>query len=454
MVEKPRLFGTDGMRGVAGRFPLDAETVSKTGRALGAVLTQNGRTGAPSVVLGEDTRESSAGIARALAAGLHATGVEVAYAGVITTPGIAYLARRHGFDAGVVISASHNPFEDNGIKILSREGTKLAESVELEIESRMAEANPVTCPATLDPSPDLVEHYVEHLCGLVPAGFDYSSYRLVVDCANGAASRVAPALFGRLGIRAEILHAAPDGRNVNRDCGALYPEKMAATTRRAAADLGVAFDGDADRAIFALCDGRIADGDFVLYAAANYLQDRGALRAGAVVGTVMSNLGLEVALGRRGIGLKRTAVGDKYVLEEMLRSGSNLGGEPSGHIIFADRSLAGDGLVTLLEMLRIIRETGQGFAEIVSGLKPFPQRIRNLRVREKPPLEAVAGVGDAIAACRSELGERGRVVVRYSGTEPVARVMVEADSAELVERHVTRIADAIAAALGTGGRNP
>jgi len=448
-MKKPHLFGTDGMRGVAGRFPLDPETVTKTGRALGAVLAMNGRARAPKVVLGEDTRESSAWIARALAAGLRAQAVEVAYAGVITTPGIAYLASQHGFDGGVVISASHNPFEDNGIKILSSEGTKLAESVELEIERRMAETDPVNGLASLEPTPQLGERYVEHLAALVPPRLDYSSYRLVVDCANGAASRVAPQLFARLGIHAEVLHAAPDGRNVNRDCGSLYPEKVARATRAAGADLGVAFDGDADRAIFALSDGRIADGDFVLYAAANYMEDRGALRGGAVVGTLMSNFGLEVALRRRGICLERTAVGDKYVLEEMLRSGSNLGGESSGHIIFADLSLAGDGLVTLLEMLRIMRETGQGFAQIVSGLNPFPQRIRNVRVREKPPLEAVPGVGSALAACRSELGERGRVVVRYSGTEPVARVMVEADSAELVDRHVTRIAEAIVRALGT-----
>lgn len=257
-----------------------------------------------------------------------------------------------------------------------------------------------------------------------------------------------------MGARAEILNARPDGRNVNRDCGALHPEGMARATQEAGADLGVAFDGDADRAIFALPDGRVADGDFVLYAAANHFHDQGALRGGAVIGTVMSNYGLEVALARRDIRLKRSAVGDKYVLEEMLRSGANLGGEPSGHVIFAEQSLAGDGLVTLVEMLRIMCETGRRFEEIVAGLKPFPQKIQNLRVRSKPRLETLPGVAAAIAACSREIGERGRVVVRYSGTEPLARVMVEAESQELVDRHVARIAAAILAALGTGEEKP
>ena len=284
------------MRGVAGRYPLDPETVSKTGKALGSVLGENGRRRRARVVLGEDTRESSAAIARALAAGLRAENIEVAYAGVITTPGIAYLARRGGFDAGVVISASHNPFEDNGIKILSGEGTKLSDTVELEIERRMLGTEPVQSLASLDFSPALAELYAHHLAELVGPGLDFSSFRLVVDCANGAASRIAPELVGRLGVRAEILNARPDGRNVNQNCGALYPQEMTAATRQAQADLGVAFDGDADRAIFAMRDGRVADGDFVLYAAANYLHDRGALGGGAVVGTAMSNYGLEVAL--------------------------------------------------------------------------------------------------------------------------------------------------------------
>src|SRR5437763_3836700 len=248
MGEKPRLFGTDGMRGVAGRYPLDPETVSKTGKALGSVLGENGRRRRARVVLGEDTRESSAAIARALAAGLHAENIEVAHAGVITTPGSALLARQHGLDAGVVISASHNPFEDNGIKILSSEGTKLSENLELEIERRMEIAEPVRSLRTLEVSPGLVEHYVEHLEQIVANHHDFSSFRLVVDCANGAASRIAPELLKRIGVGAKILNAQPDGRNVNQNCGALYPQAMAAATREVGADLGVAFDGDADRA--------------------------------------------------------------------------------------------------------------------------------------------------------------------------------------------------------------
>jgi len=270
----------------------------------------------------------------------------------------------------------------------------------------------------------------------------------VVDCAHGAASRVIPELVRRLGIDARILHAAPDGRNINLDCGSLHPRVMAEETRTTGADLGVALDGDADRAIFATREGRIADGDHVLYACALFLAPRGLLRGRAVVGTQMTNLGLELALARHGIALTRTAVGDKYVLEEMLRSGFNLGGEPSGHIIFADVSLAGDGIITLLQVLRLLEETGKPLSELVCGLKQFPQIIRNVRVREKPPLESLPEVARAVAECQREFGARGRVVVRYSGTEPLARVMVEAEAAEAVERHAARIAEAIDFALG------
>jgi len=270
----------------------------------------------------------------------------------------------------------------------------------------------------------------------------------VVDCANGSASRVVPPLMERLGIEARVTHAHPDGRNINLDCGSLHPQEMAEETRAFGAELGVAFDGDADRAIFATRDGHIVDGDHVLYAGASFFQDRGKLKGGAVVGTLMTNLGLELALARRGIGLKRTPVGDKYVLEEMLLSGSNLGGEPSGHIIFSDVSLAGDGIITLLEVLGWLDATGKSFSELVSPLKQFPQIIRNVRVREKAPLESIADVDSAVNAFRREVGGRGRVVVRYSGTEPLARVMVEAEEADVVERHAQRIAGAIDAVLG------
>jgi phosphoglucosamine mutase len=448
MATKPELFGTDGIRGVAGQYPLDQATVQKIGSALGTVL-KNSSTPAR-VVLGKDTRESNEWISRALASGLASTGAQVVDAGIITTPGIAFLTRQHELSAGVMVSASHNPYQDNGIKIFSPAGTKLAEAKELEIENLLK-----TQPKLPDPEenaaqtvPGWVEGYVEHLAGLIPAGLDFSRYRLVVDCAHGAACRVAPLLLARLGIKPHTLNAEPNGRNINLHSGSLHPEVMAEATRALGADLGVAFDGDADRAIFATREGRLADGDHVLYALVPFLARQGKLKGRAVVGTLMTNLALELALARQGIGLKRTAVGDKYVLEEMLRSGISLGGEPSGHLIFADLSLAGDGMITLLEVLRLLAETAQPFGELLRGFHPFPQLIRNVRVREKPPLESIPSVARAITECCTELGERGRVVVRYSGTEPLARVMVEGAEAEAVEDHTTRIAKAIESALG------
>ncbi len=453
MGDKPQLFGTDGVRGVAGEYPLDRETVWKLGQALGRVLGKKSAARPLLVVLGEDTRESSAGISRTLAAGLGSSGAEIVYAGVITTPGVAFLTRHHGFAAGVMVSASHNPYHDNGIKVLSSSGTKLPESTELEIERSLAgcaSSASKAGEAALEPASEMLHDYVEYLQKLAPQPSELSRYRLVVDCANGAASRVIPPLLEKLGMEARVLNHEPDGRNINQGCGSLHPEKMAEETRSSGAELGVAFDGDADRAIFATRESRIADGDHALFALAPHFKQRGALQGAAVVGTLMTNLGLELALARHGIALKRTPVGDKYVLEEMLRSGINLGGEPSGHIIFADISPAGDGIITLLQVLRLLVETRQPFGQLVAGLKPFPQMIRNVRVREKPSLSTFPEVTRAIEECQREFGERGRVVVRYSGTEPLARVMVEGEPAEAVERHTLRIAKALESALGTG----
>ncbi len=448
MATKPELFGTDGIRGVAGQYPLDQVTVLKIGKALGIAL-KNASMPAR-VVLGKDTRESNEWISRALASGLASTGALVVDAGIITTPGVAFLTHRHDLSAGVMVSASHNPYQDNGIKIFSSAGTKLAEAQEMEIESLLKALPelPDIADNVARTVPGWVEGYVEHLVSLIPAGRDLSGYSLVVDCAHGAACRLAPLLLDRLGIKPRILNSEPNGRNINLHCGSLHPEMMADATRALGADLGVAFDGDADRAIFATGEGRLADGDHVLYAIAPFLARQGNLKGRAVVGTLMTNLALELALAHQGIGLKRTAVGDKYVLEEMLRSGISLGGEPSGHIIFSDLSLAGDGMITLLEVLRLLAETRQSFGELLRGFHPFPQLIRNVRVREKPPLDSIATVARAITQCCTELGERGRVVVRYSGTEPLARVMVEGADAHAVEDHTMRIATAIESALG------
>jgi phosphoglucosamine mutase len=453
MGDRPRLFGTDGVRGVAGDYPLDRGTVWKLGWTLGQVLKKTGAPRPARIVLGEDTRESSAWISRLVAAGLRSSGVAVTYAGVITTPGVAFLTRHRRLAAGVMVSASHNPYQDNGIKVLSAEGTKLPESLELEVERALVEFSGPTPGApepALEADPQLLEDYLAHLEALAPNGRDLSTYRLVVDCAHGAASRVAPALLRRLGLRTRILNREPDGRNINRACGSLHPESMAEHAKASGADLGVAFDGDADRAIFATREGRIADGDHVLYALGPYFYRRDRLQGRAVVGTEMSNLGLELGLAQFGLGLKRTPVGDKYVLEEMLRSGINLGGEPSGHIIFSDLSLTGDGILTFLQVLRLLQETDEPLGHWVRGLKPFPQIIRNVRVRERRPFEAMPEVARTIMESRRELAARGRVVVRYSGTELLARVMVEAEEAEVVERHAARIAAAIDSSVGSG----
>jgi phosphoglucosamine mutase len=457
MAEIPRLFGTDGIRGVAGEYPLDRTTVWNLGLTLGKVLQRGEPAGTVRVVLGQDTRESGSWIAHQLAAGLRSVGARVVEAGVIPTPGLAFLTHHHGFTAGVVISASHNPYEDNGIKVFSNSGTKLSESVELAIERELGQAGSDGqkdavlengSSASSADAPNLLEDYPERLFELIPADLPVSQFRLVVDCAHGAAHRVVPKLLRRLGIEAHILHAEPNGRNINLGCGSLYPQAMVESTQALSADLGVAFDGDADRAIFATREGKLIDGDHVLSIMAPFLQQRGLLQGAAVVGTLMTNLALEIWLARQGIGLKRTAVGDKYVLEEMQRSGISLGGEPSGHIIFAHLSLAGDGIITLIQMVRLMAETGQSFEELTRAFQPFPQIIQNVRVREKAPLEALPEVSRAIAECRSEIGEQGRVVVRYSGTEPLARVMVEAGEAGMVKYHAARIAQAIQSALG------
>jgi phosphoglucosamine mutase len=455
MASKPQLFGTDGVRGVAGSYPLDAETVWRLGRALGTVLVRTTAGHALEVVVGEDTRESSGWISRTFSAGLISQGARVVYAGVITTPGIAFLTRHHAFAAGVMVSASHNPYQDNGIKVFSRSGIKLCEAAEIEIEQEIEKTKASERAITQGDrraSSDLLADYVEFLCNLIPKENHVSGFRLVADCAHGAASRVAPEVFSRLGLSARILNAEPNGRNINLKCGSLYPEGMAANTKAYGADLGVAFDGDGDRAIFATRDGRVVDGDHILFAMAPFMKARGLLKGDAVVGTLMTNLGLELALARHGIALKRTAVGDKYVLEEMLRSGINLGGEPSGHIIFSDLSLAGGGILTLLQVLRLLAETGKPLSDLVRGLEQFPQKIRNVRVAEKLPLDSIPEVAHAIEEARHEFGGWGRVVVRYSGTESLARVMVETEDAEAVERHAARIAEAIQATIGSKER--
>ncbi len=452
-----KLFGTDGIRGVAGEPPLDERTIFAVGKAVGEYLllpfdsapTSRGSAQGNKtlrVLLGEDTRESSGWVTSYLAGGLKAAGVEAVSAGVLPTPAVARLVQAKGFAAGLMVSASHNPYRDNGIKLIGANGMKLLDETEAQIEARIHALVGLSAYAEATADRSLVEEYLELLRASGPG--DLKGIHLVVDCANGAAVRTAPGLLASLGATVTAIHASPDGKNINEGCGALHPESLQAKVKEVRADLGVAFDGDADRAIFASASGRRVDGDGVLLAAARWMKEKGALKGGAVVGTVMANLGLEVALKRAGVGFVRAAVGDRYVLEEMLRRGANLGGEQSGHIIFLDDSPTGDGLLTALKVLTILRERGVSLDELVADLKVFPQTLKNIRVREKVPLEKMPAVQQAIREAEQALGDRGRVVVRYSGTEPLLRVMVEAEREEAVARWVERISQAVDSTLG------
>jgi phosphoglucosamine mutase len=461
MTQSRQLFGTDGIRGVAGEFPLTGESVSMIGRALGHDLARTNPKAR--VVIGQDTRQSSRWIADRLWQGLSSVGVTVESAGVITTPGVAYLARAQKFDAGVVISASHNPWTDNGIKVFSGNGYKLPDAHELAIEKEifalLNKANALPAPDSAPPVTSLPGHaelrhaYVRWLAGNV--GVDLSRLRVVVDCANGAVTAEAPELFRALKIETTFFNCAPDGQNINEGCGALHPETVAAfvaehsATEKGRFDLGVTFDGDADRALFSDTTGRVVNGDAVLLLAARDMQDRGVLKNETVVATTMSNMGLELALKRSGIRMLRANVGDKYVLEEMQRVGATLGGEQSGHILFRDGdATTGDGLLTALRVMEIMVRMGKSLADLVGDLKVFPQVIKNVRVREKAPFAQIPPVAEAISKAERELDGIGRVVVRYSGTEALARVMIEAESKEQMDRLAGSIVSALQAALG------
>jgi phosphoglucosamine mutase len=457
MTQTRQLFGTDGIRGVAGEFPLTRESAYLIGRALGHDLIR-GNTKAR-VIIGQDTRESSRWIADHVWQGLESVGVEVRSAGVITTPGVAYLARSQRFDAGVVVSASHNPWTDNGIKVFSGDGYKLPDAHELAIEKEiftllqdsaaLPAADLATAASSLPGDAALRQAYVRWLAAGTTA--DLSRLRVAVDCANGAAAVEAPELFRALKVQATFLHASPDGKNINEQCGALHPESVArfVRERQGQFDLGVTFDGDADRALFSDTQGRVVNGDAVLFVAAREMQARGTLANATVVATTMSNMGLEVALKGCGMQMLRANVGDKYVLEEMQRVKATLGGEQSGHILFRDGdATTGDGLLTALRVMEIMVGSGKSLAELAGNLNVFPQTIRNVRVREKIPFAQIPAVHEAISAAERELDGKGRVVVRYSGTEALARVMVEAETKEQMDRIADRIVTAIRSSLG------
>jgi phosphoglucosamine mutase len=440
---------------------MDARTAHALGIALGRWARANAPTPSandvvevligPEVLIGMDTRESGPWLAMQVAGGLERAGVRTRFAGVITTPGVAYLTRTGPFAAGVMISASHNPYHDNGLKVISHQGYKLPDDVEAELERSMAAwiesgEPPVEKTLTIDRSLDNL--YTDYLAQTVSGSFPLT---LVVDCANGAATEIAPRLFERLGPKVDWICASPDGRNINLGCGSLHLETLRDRVVANGADLGVAFDGDADRALFVSGSGRVVDGDVVLFLAASSLKRRGKLTGDTVIATVMSNLGLEKALESRGIGMVRTPVGDKYVLEEMLRRGAVLGGEQSGHVIFSEYATTGDGLLTALRVLEIVRDSGLTLDRLADEVRPFPQKLVNVRVKYRRPLAELESVQAEIRAAEREFAGSGRVVVRFSGTEPLARVMIEAESHADVDKWTGRIADAIRAELGAVG---
>ncbi|HEX3681938.1 MAG TPA: phosphoglucosamine mutase [Bryobacteraceae bacterium] len=450
-----QLFGTDGIRGTAGEPPLDERTAHALGVALGSWGRVNSRApaehGTAKVLIGMDTRESGPWLAAQVAGGLARAGVDTQFAGVITTPGAAYLTLTGPFVAGVMISASHNPYYDNGLKVFSHSGFKLPDSVEAQLEQLMADWLAAGEPAVakqLSVDAGLDTLYVDHLASLVNGSFPF---RLVIDCANGAASQIAPRLFERLGPQVEWICASPDGRNINLNCGSLHLQTLREQVLATHADLGIAFDGDADRVLFVSGAGRIVDGDVILFLAGSTLKRAGKLNGDTVVATVMSNLGLEKALETRGIRMLRTPVGDKYVLEEMLRRGAVLGGEQSGHVIFSEYATTGDGLLTALRVLEIIRDSAQTLDALAEEVKTFPQKLVNVRVKNRRPLAELETVQAEIRAAEREFAGSGRVVVRFSGTEPLARVMIEAESDAEVDKWTGRIADAIRAELGAIG---
>jgi phosphoglucosamine mutase len=448
-----QLFGTDGIRGLPGEFPLDDATLDRMGMALGEYVSSHGRAPSdrPRVLIGRDTRESGPHIAERIARGLAAAGVEPISAGVLTTPGVAWLVNREGFAAGVVISASHNPYHDNGVKLISATGMKFPDAVEAELERFILSSNE---PAEarnamqLHDNEKIDDDYLDGLRAALLPGANLTGMKIVMDCANGASSNLAPRLFRSLGADVIAIGNTPDGKNINAGCGSLHPQEMQKRVAESGSAMGVAFDGDADRAIFASQSGRLVDGDGVLLVLGRYFKTSGKLKGNVVVGTTMANLGLERALEKSGLKLARTAVGDRYVLEEMLRIGANLGGEQSGHILFLDDATTGDGMLTAVKMASIIALAGP-LDDLLADLKIFPQKIVNVKVKSKPSLDSLPEVSRELAAAEKALGKSGRVVLRYSGTEPLARVMVEAEHEDDVLRWTDSLANSLRAAIGT-----
>ena len=445
------LFGTDGVRGKAGEFPLDLATIRRLGAALVRALRHDGST--PQTIkflAGRDTRESGAWIERELAFGIQSQGGSYTSTGVVPTPAIAYLTPRLGYSAGVVISASHNPFEDNGIKVFSGAGEKFTETLERHVESIIADTSWAVPGDAAEPvqEVDLRSEYLDHLRDILPASHRSTGMRIAIDCANGATATVAPRLFSEMGFAVSCIGVAPDGRNINLGCGSTAPEALARLVVEGQHAMGVAFDGDGDRAIFVDGTGKIVDGDAVMLMCAKQMKAEGRLKGNALVATVMSNIGLELALKEASIGMVRTAVGDKYVMEEMLRRDLPLGGEQSGHIIFSEYLFTGDGLATALNVLRTMSASRRDLRDLASELTTYPQVLLNLRVRQKVDLKTVPEITSVIASVESRLEGNGRLLVRYSGTEPLLRVMLEGQDPATIRQWGQEIIDTVKHHLG------
>ncbi len=451
MASERRLFGTDGIRGPANVYPMTPEVALRLGMAVAAHFGRRG-----SVVIGKDTRLSGYMFETAFAAGVCAMGAEVMLVGPLPTPGIAYITRSMRADAGVVISASHNPFADNGIKLFAADGFKLPDEVEAHLEALMA-------PGVLDDQvargaeigravriDDASGRYITQLKYAFPGELKLDGLKVVVDCAHGAAYKVAPAVLRELGADVVALGVTPDGLNINDRCGAMHPERMCAAVREHDADLGVALDGDADRAVFSDRHGKIVDGDEILAICARELHSRGALRGGGVVATIMSNLGLARCLRDVGIELVRTPVGDRYVVEQMRSGGFNLGGEQSGHLVFLDHGTTGDGVIAALQVLAILQRSGRPLDDLAQVMTRYPQLLQAITVAERIPIERLPGLSAVIRGVEDELGADGRVVVRYSGTEAKLRIMLEGPNQHRLEHFAGRIAEAARRELGGG----
>jgi phosphoglucosamine mutase len=444
-----KFFGTDGMRGVSGQFPLDYATVCVLGEALVELLEEKGIL--PKIIIGRDTRESGKWLEQALFQGVGSQKGEAISAGIIPTSAVSFLTKKHHFSAGIVISASHNPYQDNGIKIFSSSGMKIPEAWEKRLEEGIRERQRPIDPQMMpiDPEPTLGQEYTEFLLSRFQEDKNNRSIKVVLDCANGASSAIAPFVFQLLGFQVLSIHSSPDGRNINHGCGSLHPQVLAGHVREAEADIGIAYDGDADRAIWIDENGQILNGDHTLFIQGRFMKEEGRLKSQSIVATTMSNMGLEKALEELGIGLIRTDVGDRFVLEEMIRSGTNLGGEQSGHTIFLDDCPTGDGILTSIKMAEVISKKEISLSGLVQDYHVYPQVHRNVAVSRKEDFSLYPEIIHMIEEIESHLEKRGRFNVRYSGTEPLARIMVEGQDEKELEDLAEQMAEVLSKHLGS-----